>query len=106
MVEAGQHPMKATDMSKIKRIIVMPSTVPDPPEVGGVKVEPKPCKGNQPRNVGIVATKATEKASGGKSGPIHREPGPETVPDMPTRETDSVRTTPKYPEESEKGLSS
>ena len=65
----------------------------------GTRVKPS-------RSAGTVARKATEKASAGKSAPIRREPDPETVPDMPTRETGSARTTPKIPGEPETGLSS
>ena len=103
--EASRHAMEAADGIMEEGTQVMPTATPNPPETGGVEAM-RTGKVKPSRSVGIVATKGTEKASGGKSGPIHREPGPETVPDMPTRETDSVRTTPKYPEESEKGLSS
>ena len=83
---------------------VMPTATPDPPETGGVEAM-RTDKGRPSRSVGTVARKATEKASAGRSAPIRREPDPETVPDMPTRETGSVRTTPKTLAEPEKGLS-
>ena len=63
-------------------------------------------KGKPSRSASTVARKATEKASARKSAPIRREPGPETVPDIPTKEIGSARTTPKDPEEPEKGMSS
>ena len=83
----------------------MPTTTLDPPETGGVKAM-RTDKGRPSRSAGTVARKATEKANAGRSAPIRREPDPETVPDMPTRETGSARTTPKDPGKPEKGLSS
>ena len=84
---------------------VMPTPTPDPPETGGVEAM-RTGKGKPLRSVGTVARKATRKASARRSAWIRREPVPEPVPDMPTRETGNARTTLKDPEEPEKGLSS
>ena len=103
--EASQHAMEAVDVIKEGGTEVMPTTTPDPPEPGGV-VAMRTDKAKPSRSASTVARKATRKAIGGKSAPIRREPDPETVPDIPTREIGSDRTTPKTPGEPEKGLSS
>ena len=102
--KASQCAMEAADKIKVGGTEVMPTTIPDPPETGGVKAM-RTGKG-PPRNVGTVARKATGRASAGRSEPIRRESGPKTVPDIPTREIGSDRTTPKAPGEPEKGLPS
>ena len=93
--------MEAADVSKEESIVVMPTTIPDPSEVGGVKVEPKPCKGNQPRNVGIVATKATRRTSVGRSWPTRSRTDPD--PGGPNEQIGNGRTTSKDPKNSERG---
>ena len=103
--EASRCAMEAADEIKEGGTEVMPTAIPDPPETEGVEAM-RTGKGKPSRSAGTVARKATEKASAGKSAPIRREPGPETVPDIPTREIGSDRTTPKDPEEPEKGLPS
>ena len=103
--EASRYAMEAADVIMEGGTEVMPTATPDPPETGGVEAM-RTDKGRPSRSAGIVARKATEKASAGRSAPIRREPDPEMVPDMPTRETGSARTTPKTPGEPEKGQSS
>ena len=103
--EASRCAMEAADEIKEGDTEVTPTTTPDLPETGGVE-EMRTGKGKPSPSAGTVARKATGKASAGKSTPIRRESVPETVPDMPTRETGSVRTTPKTSGEPEKGLSS
>ena len=104
--EASRCTMEeAVDMIKEGGTEVMPTATPDPPETGGLEAM-RTETGRPSQSAGIVARKATEKASVGKSVPIRREPDAETVPDMPTRETGSVCTTPKTQGELEKGLSS
>ena len=103
--EASRHAMEAADVIMEGGTEVMPTATPDPPETGGVEAM-RTDRERPSRSAGTVARKATEKASAGRSAPIRREPDPETVPDMPTRETGSARTMPKDPEEPEKGLSS
>ena len=83
----------------------MPIVTLDPPETGEVEAM-RTGKGKPSRSAGTVARKATGKASAGKSAPIRREPGPETVLDKPTREIGNDHTTPKDPEKPEKGLPS
>ena len=83
----------------------MPTTTSDPPETGGVEAM-RTGKGKPSRNAGIVARKVIGGASAGRSAPIQRELGPETVPDIPTREIGTNRTTPKDPGKPEKGLPS
>ena len=101
--EAIRHAIEAADVIMEGGTEVMPTATPDPPETGGVEAM-KTGKGNPPQSAGIVARKAIEKASAGKSAPIRREPAPETVPGVPTREIGSDRTMPKDPEKPEKGL--
>ena len=99
--EASRCAMEATDEIKVEGTEVMPTTIPDPPEIWGVEAM-RTSKGNPSRNAGIVARKATGRASAGRIAQIRREP----VPDIPTKEIGSVRTTPKDPEKPEKGLPS
>ena len=103
--EASRYTMEAADGIKEERIKEMPRAILEPPETGGVEAT-RTGKGNPPWNAGTVARKATGRASAGKSAPIRREPGPEQVPDRPTKEIGSDRTTPKDPEKPEKGQSS
>ena len=83
--EVSRCAMEAADEIKVEGTETMPTTIPDPPKTGGVKVM-RTGKGNPSWNVGTVARKATARASAGRSVPIRREPGPETVPDIPTRD--------------------
>ena len=92
--------MEAADVIREEGTEVMPIATPDFPETRGVEAM-RTDRGRPSRSAGSVARKATGKVSAGKSGPIRREPEPEMVPDMPTRETGSARTTPKTPEEPE-----
>ena len=103
--EASRCAMEAADEIKVEGTETMPTAIPDPPETGGVEAM-RTGKGKPSRSAGTMARKVTRKASAGKSAPIRREPVSETVSDMPTRETGIARTTPKDPEEPEKGLSS
>ena len=100
--EVSRCAMEAADEIKEGGTEVMPIATPDPPETGGVEVM-RTAKGKPSRSAGTVARKATGKASAGRSAPIRREQGLETVPDIPTRE---IGTTPKTPGKPEKGLSS
>ena len=100
--EASRCAMEAANGIKEEGTEVMPTTIPDPSEIGGVEVT-RTGKGNPPRNVGIVARKATGRASAGRSAPIRRKPGPDPVPEKPIKEIGSDRTTPKDPEKPEKG---
>jgi hypothetical protein len=56
--------MEATDKEGIRR---MPTAIPDPPEVGEVEA-------SLPWIAGIVARKATGRASAGRSAPSREEP--------------------------------
>ena len=84
--------MEAADVIMEGGTEVMPTATLDPLEIGGVEAM-RTGKGRPSRSAGTVARKAIEKASAGKSAPIRREPDPETVPDRPTREIGSDRTT-------------
>ena len=64
-----------------------------PPEVGGVEAAPRTSKRNQPLNAGIVARKATRRASVGRSAAIWRKLDPD--PGGSNKEIGSGRTTPK-----------
>ena len=97
--EASRCAMEAADGIKEEGTEVMSAAIPNPPETRGVEAG----KGKPSQSDGTVARKATGKASVERSAPIRRELGPKTVPDIPTREIGSDRTTPKDPEKPEKG---
>ena len=78
----------------------MPTTIPDPPETGGVEAT-RTGKGNPPRNAGTLVRKATRRASVGRSASIRRKSDPDL--DKPKKEIGSDRTTPKDPKKSERG---
>ena len=103
--EASRCAMEAADEIKEGGTEVMPTATPDPPETGGVEAM-RAGKGKPSRSAGTVGRKATGKASVGRSAPIRREPVPETVSNISTREIGSDRTTPKDPGKTEKGLPS
>ena len=64
--ETSQCAMEAADEIKVECTEMMPTAIPDPPEIGGVEAM-RTSKVNPPRNVGIVARKATGRASAGKA---------------------------------------
>ena len=68
--EAGRHAMEAADKSKTEGTIIMPTTIPDPPEVGGVKPAAKTDTGSSRQTSGTVAEKAIEIVSARRSAPI------------------------------------
>ena len=103
--EASRCAMEAADETKKGGTKVMPTVTPDPPKTGGVEAM-RTGKGNPSPSAGIVARKATGRASAGRSVSIRREPVPDTVLDIWTREIGSDRTMPKDPEKPEKGLPS
>ena len=103
--EESRCAMEAADEIKEGGTEVMPTATPDPPGIWRVEAM-RTSKGKPSRSASTVARKATGKASAGRSAPIRSEPGPETVPNIPTKEMGSACTTPKEPEELEKGLSS
>ena len=81
--EASWRAMEVADEIKEEGTEVMPTAIPDPPEIGGVEAM-RTRKGKPSRSTGTVGRKATRKASAGRSATIQREPGPETAPDTPT----------------------
>jgi hypothetical protein len=83
--------MEATNTEGIKG---MPTAIPDAPEEGGVVA-------SLPWIVGIVARKATRRASARRSVPSRGKPRPDPDPNRPTGEIDSSRTTQKDPEKPE-----
>ena len=95
----------AADEIKVEGTKMRPTTIPNPSKTGGVEAM-RTGMGSPPRNAGTVARKAIGRASAGKNVPIRREPGPDQVPDISTKEIGSDRTTPKDPEKPEKGLPS
>ena len=101
--KASRCAMEAADETKKGGTEVMPIVTPDPPETGGVEAM-RTGKGKPSRSAGTVARKTTGKARAGKNAPIRKEPVPEMAPDMPIREIGNARTTPKDPEDPEKGL--
>ena len=90
-VEVDRHAMVATDKSRIKGIIDMPTTVLDPPRVGGVKAVPETSKQRPQWNAGIVVGKAIDKVSVGRRMPIRTN----LDQAKPNREIGSDRTLPK-----------
>ena len=80
--------MMAADKSKIRGIIDMPTTVLDPPRVGGVKAVPETSKQRPRWNAGIVVGKDIEKVSVGRRRLIQTNPNQAE----PNREIDSDRT--------------
>ena len=99
--EASRCTMEAAEEIKVEGTEMMSTSIPDTPEIGGVEAM-KTGKVNLARNDGIVARKATGRASAGKSAPSRKE----LDPDRPTKEIGRVRITPKDPEKPEKGLPS
>ena len=69
-----RHAMVVIDKSRKEGIEEMPIEVPDPPQAGGVTVEPEIGKQRPKRNASIVARTATRKASARKSASIRRKP--------------------------------
>ena len=85
--EANLCAMEATDEIKEEGTEVMPTAIPDPPEIGGVEAM---------ITSGMLVLWQ-------ESAPIWKEPDPDPVPDKPTMEIGSDRTTLKDPEKPEKG---
>ena len=72
--EASRCAMEAADKIKAKGIEIMTTTISDPPEKGGVEAM-RTGKGKPSRSVGIVASKATWKASAGRRVSRHTNKG-------------------------------
>ena len=100
--EASRYAMEGADEIKEEGTEVMPTAILDPLETGGVEAT-RTSKGNPSRNAGIVARKATGRASAGKSAPIRRGPDPDQVPDKPTKVIGNDRTTLKDSKKPKKG---
>ena len=66
--------IEATNMSKTKGTKVVLTTVPDPPEVGGVNTGPKTGRESPPQNASIVARKAIGRVSARRSTLIWIDP--------------------------------
>ena len=71
--EASRCAMEAANEIKVEGTEMMPTTIPDPPEIGGVEAM-RTGKGNPPRSAGTMARKATGRASAGRSAPIRIKP--------------------------------
>ena len=93
--EVSRRAMEAANMSKEEGIVVMPTTILDPPEAGGVEAVPRTGQGNPLQNVGIVARKATRIAGARRSVPIRRKSDPDPDLDELYKEIGNDRTTPK-----------
>ena len=98
--EVGRLATVAADKSRKEGIEELPTTVPDPPQVGGITTEPEIGKQWPKRNGGIVARRATRRASSRRSAPNRRKPDPD--PSGPNKEIDSGRTMPKDRKDSKK----
>jgi hypothetical protein len=88
---ASRCAMEATDKEGTRE---MPTAISDPPEAGGVVA-------SQLWIAGIVARKATGRASVGRSTPSRGKLRLDPDPDEPTEEIGSSRTTQKDPEKPE-----
>ena len=82
--KASQRAMEVANMSKEEGTVLMPTTILDPPEASGVEATSRTGKGNPSQNAGIVARKATRRASAGRSPSIQREPDSELGSDRTT----------------------
>ena len=71
----------AADKSRREGKEVVPTAVLDPPQAGGVKLEPETGKPRSKRNIGIVAGRVTDRASVGRSAsiPTNLDPDPEKL---------------------------
>ena len=87
--EVGGHAMQAASKSRTGGTDTMPTTIPDPPQVAGVKAVLETSNLRSIRNAGIVARKATEEASVGRTAPIQINLDSARL----DRETDKARTT-------------
>ena len=65
--EVGRRATLAADKSRKVGIEEVPTAVLDPPQSGGVMMEPKTGKQRPKRNTGIVARRATRRSSAGKA---------------------------------------
>ena len=74
-VEVDRHAMVATDKSRIKGIINMPTAVPDPARLGGVKAVSEIGKQRPKQNVGTIIGRSIERSSAGKRTSIRTSLG-------------------------------
>ena len=95
--EAVRRAMEAVEKSKTYCMIVMPMAIPDPPEAGGVMAAPEDGKRKPHRNAGIVARKATRRASVGRRTLIRTRPdqAEETQEGVKSRTTRMALNEPK-----------
>ena len=89
--EVGRLATVAADKSRKEVIEEVPTTVLDPPQAGGITTEPEIGKQWPKRNAGIVARRATRRASAGNCAPIRRKPDPDSG--GPNKEIGSGHTT-------------
>ena len=75
--EVGRLATVAADKSRKEGIQEMPTTVPNPPQAGGVTTEPEIGKQRPKRNAGTVVRRATRRASVRRSAPTQRKPDPD-----------------------------
>ena len=61
--EADRRTMELAENNRMDGIIEMPEAIPNPPEAGGVMGASEDGKRSLHRNAGIVARKATRRAS-------------------------------------------
>ena len=97
--EASQHAIEEADRKKTEGIVIMPTIVPDPPEVGGVKPAAKTGKERPRRISGIVVESTTKRARVGRSMSIRTNPDLDMV--EPNKEIGNSHTTPRALKEPE-----
>ena len=89
-MEVGRHAMEVTYKSKTEGIIIMPITVSDSPEPGGVKPTSERSKERPRWTASTIARTATKRAI---------RTNPDSDPIEPNKQISSDRTTRSSPEE-------
>ena len=97
--EVSRCGIEIVDKRKTEGMGVVPTLVPNPSEVGGLKVAPETGKGSPRRNVGIVAKRATRRVSARKNTPIRTN----SDPVEPNKEINIDHTKLRAPKEPEMG---
>ena len=95
--EAGLHAMEASNKSRTGGIIIMPTTVMDPPRAGEVKPATETGKERSCGTAGIVIGRATRRVSARRRRAIRIDP--DWV--EPNKEIGNDCITPRAPKESE-----
>ena len=68
--EADQKIVEVGNKSRSEGTTMVATTIPDPPQVGGVKAVPRAGEREPQQTVGNVAGRATQRVSARRSAPI------------------------------------